>query len=128
MRTPKKKEDRTHPTQAKEARYPLQQPNKMPKGKIDIPGTLENKDPVKQPKRPQRQLGSRESKTKGGRTEGTSNRLRRYSHWLRWGITKRTKLEFFGWDLHPYILLHMYVHICIGSTDDCSRIFRTLVA
>ena len=83
---------------------------------------------MKQPKRPQRQLGSRESKTNGRHTEGTSNRLQRYSHWLRWGKTKRTKLEFFGWDLRPYILLHMYVHVCIGSTDDCSRIFRTLVA
>ena len=44
------------------------------------------------------------------------------------GKTKRTKLEFSGWDLRPYILLHMYVHVCIGSTDDCSRIFRILVA
>ena len=42
--------------------------------------------------------------------------------------TKRTKLEFSGWDLCPYILLHGFVHICIGSTDDCSRIFRILVA
>ena len=42
--------------------------------------------------------------------------------------TKRTKLEFSGWDLRPYILLLLYVHDCIGSTDDCSRIFRTLVS
>ena len=62
------------------------------------------------------------------RTEGTSNRLRRYSHWLRWGKTKRTKLEFSGWNLRPYILLLLYVHVCIRSTDDCSRIFRILVA
>ena len=55
-------------------------------------------------------------------------RLRRWSHWLRWGKTKRTKLEFSGWDLRPYILLHRFVHICIGSTDNCSRIFWTLVA
>ena len=46
---------------------------------------------------------------------------------MRWK-TKRTKLEFSGWDLRPYILLLLYVHVCIGSTDDCSRIFRTLVA
>ena len=62
------------------------------------------------------------------RTEGASSRLRRWSHWLVWGKTKRTKLEFSGWGLCPYILLHMFVHICIGSTDDCSRIFRYLVA
>ena len=42
--------------------------------------------------------------------------------------TKRTKLEFSGWDLRPYILLHMYVHVCIGSTDECSRVFQSLVA
>ena len=35
---------------------------------------------MKQPKRPQRQLGSRESKSKGGHTKGTCNRLRRCSH------------------------------------------------
>ena len=45
-----------------------------------------------------------------------------------WGKTKRTKLEFSGWDLCPYILLHVFVHICTGSTDDCSRVFRYLVA
>ena len=45
---------------------------------------------------------------------------------MRWK-TKRTKLEFSGWDLRPYMLLHVYVPICIGSTDDCSRIFRILV-
>ena len=61
-------------------------------------------------------------------TESTSSRLQRWSHWLVWGKTKRTKLEFSGWDLHPYILLHVFVHICTGSTNDCSRIFRCLVA
>ena len=71
-------------------------------------------------------LGNR--RLKGECTEGTSSRLRRYSHWLRWGKTKRTKLEFSGWDLRPYILLLLYVHVCIGSTDDCSRVFQILVA
>ena len=41
--------------------------------------------------------------------------------------TKRTKLRFSGWDLRPYILLHMFVHICTGSTDDGSRVFQYLV-
>ena len=46
---------------------------------------------------------------------------------MRWK-TKRTKLEFSGWDLRPYILLLVYVHVGIGSTDDCSRIIWILVA
>ena len=62
------------------------------------------------------------------RTESTSRWLWRWSHWLVGGKTKQTKLEFSGWDLHPYILLHVFVHICTGSTNDCSRIFRYLVA
>ena len=70
---------------------------------------------------------SRESRN-WRRTESASSWLRRWSHWLVWGKTKRTKLEFSGWDLRPYILLHVYVHICTGSTDDCSRTFRCLVA
>ena len=40
------------------------------------------------------------------------------------GKTKRTKLEFSGWDLRPYILLHVFVPICTGSTDESSRIFQ----
>ena len=64
---------------------------------------------VKQPKRPQRQLGSRELKTDERRTEGTSNWLWRYSHWLRWGKIKRTKLEFSGWDLRP---LYTTTYVC----------------
>ena len=65
---------------------------------------------------------------KGVCTESAGSRLQRWSHWLVWGKTKRTKLEFSGWDLCPYILLHVFVHICTGSTDDCSRIFWYLVA
>ena len=61
-------------------------------------------------------------------TEGASSWLQRWSHWWLWGKTKRTKLEFSGGDLHPYILLHVFVHICTGSTDDCSRVFQSLVA
>ena len=35
-----------------------------------------------------------------------------------WGKTKRTRLEFSGWHLRPYILLYLYIHICIRSTDE----------
>ena len=31
--------------------------------------------------------------------------------------TKRTRLEFSGWHLRPYILLYVCVHVCIVSTD-----------
>ena len=71
-------------------------------------------------------LGNR--RLKGGAPIALACQLRRWSHWLRWGKTKRTKLEFSGWDLRPYILLYMFVPICIRSTDDCSRMFQILVA
>ena len=37
-----------------------------------------------------------------------------------WEKTKRTRLEFSGWHLRPYIHTGtiMYVHVCIGSTDE----------
>ena len=71
---------------------------------------------------------SRELKTKEVRTKSTSNWLLSWSLWLKRGKTKRTRLEFSGRHLRPYILLHMFVHVCTRSTDERSRIFRYLVA
>ena len=45
-----------------------------------------------------------------------------------WVKTKRTKLEFSGWHLWPFILLGMYVHVYIKSTDESSKTFQELVA
>ena len=83
---------------------------------------------LKQPKGLSVNWNSRESKTKGRRTESASSQLRRWSLWLSREKTKRTRLKFFGWHLWPYILLHMCVHVCTGSTDECSRMFWYLVA
>ena len=36
-----------------------------------------------------------------------------------WGKTRRTELQFPGWHLRPiYTGTIMYVHVCIGSTDE----------
>ena len=72
---------------------------------------------VKQPKNPSRvALGNRRLKWYWPMT---SNGQERSSGFNR-VKTKRTKLEFSGWHLRPYILEwhSMYVHVCIGSTDE----------
>ena len=49
---------------------------------------------------------------------GETNRSRvLFKRWSFWGNSKRTWLKFSGGDFGLYILLILFVHDCIGSTD-----------
>ena len=71
---------------------------------------------------------SRELKTRKEQNNSASSWFWRWSLWLWRGKPKGTRLEFSGWHLQPYILLGLYIHVCIRSTDKCSSKFRCIVA